>query len=71
MIEVRIQLYGLGRVFGQEKVIEGLDMEDIQETIDRMNRALPKDAVVSWVMADDEPTAEDCWDGDETDKIIQ
>ncbi len=70
MIEIRVQLFGLGKVW-DEQTIEGLDMEDIQETIDRMNRALPKDAVLVWIIDDDEPTAEDCWDGDETDKIIQ
>ncbi len=70
MTKIKLQLFGLGKVW-DEQIVEANDPDEIQEAIDSMNSSLPKDAACAWIMSIAAPSEEDCWDGDETDKITQ
>jgi hypothetical protein len=70
MTKIKLQLFGLGKVW-DEQIVEANDPDEIQGAIDSMNSSLPRDVDCAVIMSIAAPSKEDCWDGDETDKIIQ
>jgi cellulase/cellobiase CelA1 len=49
MTKIKLQLFGLGKVW-DERIVEANDPDEIQGAIDSMNSSLPKDAACAWIV---------------------